>query len=70
MAKIGRVSMDSARVTDLALRVWASEEDARMWLSSPHIELACKTPNSLLNSVEGTKAVEALLAALESGFPV
>ncbi len=75
MKRIESVSAESnalqaQRVSEFALRVWGNAEDARRWLNRPHMELGGKTPNSLLNSNEGIEAVEALLAALEFGFPV
>jgi putative toxin-antitoxin system antitoxin component (TIGR02293 family) len=57
-------------VLELAGRVWGNEEDATEWLNSPHPELEGATPFSLLKTEAGGRAVEALLAALEFGFPV
>lgn len=57
-------------VLELAERVWGSEADATEWLNSPHPELDGATPFSLLKTEAGGRAVEALLAALEFGFPV
>jgi len=41
-----------------------------VWLNSPHNELHSATPLSLLKTESGGRAVEALLSALEFGFPV
>ncbi len=54
----------------LAERTWGNESDAAEWLNSPHPELEGATPFSLLKTEAGGRAVEALLAALEFGFPV
>ncbi len=59
-----------SHVLDLAERVWGNEGDATEWLNSPHPELDGATPFSLLKTEAGGRAVEALLAALEFGFPV
>ena len=57
-------------VLSLADRVWGNETDATEWLNSPHAELRGATPLSLLRTEAGGRAVEALLGALEFGFPV
>jgi putative toxin-antitoxin system antitoxin component (TIGR02293 family) len=57
-------------VLELAERVWGNEADATEWLNNPHPELNGETPFSLLRTEAGGRAVEALLAALEFGFPV
>jgi putative toxin-antitoxin system antitoxin component (TIGR02293 family) len=54
----------------VAESVWGNESDATEWLNSPHPELHGATPLSLLKTEAGGRAVEALLAALEFGFPV
>jgi putative toxin-antitoxin system antitoxin component (TIGR02293 family) len=56
-------------VLALAERVWGNESDATTWLNSPHPELRGATPFSLLKTEAGGRAVEALLGALEFGFP-
>jgi putative toxin-antitoxin system antitoxin component (TIGR02293 family) len=57
-------------VLSFAERVWRDESGAIEWLNSPHPELQGATPYSLLKTEAGGRAVEALLAALEFGFPV
>ncbi len=57
-------------VLAIAERVWGNENDATEWLNSPHPELQGSTPLSLLRTETGGRAVEALLGALEFGFPV
>jgi putative toxin-antitoxin system antitoxin component (TIGR02293 family) len=57
-------------ILSLAGRVWGNETDATEWLNSPHPELRGATPLSLLKTEAGGRAVEALLGALEFGFPV
>jgi putative toxin-antitoxin system antitoxin component (TIGR02293 family) len=57
-------------VLSLAERVWGNETDATEWLNSPHAELRGSTPLSMLRTEAGGRAVEALLGALEFGFPV
>lgn len=57
-------------VLSLAERVWGNEADATEWLNTPHAELQGATPLSMLRTEAGGRAVEALLAALEFGFPV
>jgi putative toxin-antitoxin system antitoxin component (TIGR02293 family) len=54
----------------LAEHVWGNETDATEWLNNPHAELQGATPLSLLRTEAGGRAVEALLGALEFGFPV
>jgi putative toxin-antitoxin system antitoxin component (TIGR02293 family) len=57
-------------VFSMAVRVWGNESDATEWLNSPHPELRGATPFSLLKTEAGGRAVEALLGALDFGFPV
>jgi putative toxin-antitoxin system antitoxin component (TIGR02293 family) len=57
-------------VLSVAERVWGNETDATEWLNGPHPELRNATPLSLLKTEAGGRAVEALLGALEFGFPV
>jgi len=57
-------------VLSLAERVWGNEADATEWLNNPHAELQGATPLSMLRTEAGGRAVEALLGALEFGFPV
>jgi putative toxin-antitoxin system antitoxin component (TIGR02293 family) len=57
-------------VLSVAERVWGNEKDATEWLNGPHPELRGATPLSLLKTEAGGRAVEALLGALEFGFPV
>jgi putative toxin-antitoxin system antitoxin component (TIGR02293 family) len=57
-------------VLAMAERVWGNEADAIEWLTSPHAELRGASPFSMLKTEAGGRAVEALLAALEFGFPV
>ena len=57
-------------VLSIAERVWGNETEATEWLNSPHPELNGATPFSLLKTEAGGRAVEALLCALEFGFPV
>lgn len=59
-----------SHVLSLARQVWGNETDATEWLNNPHPELRGATPLSLLRTEAGGRAVEALLAALEFGFPV
>lgn len=68
-----QASQTAARLSHIlaiAARVWGNENDATEWLNSPHPELDGATPISLLRTEAGGRAVEALLAALEFGFPV
>jgi putative toxin-antitoxin system antitoxin component (TIGR02293 family) len=57
-------------ILSVAERVWGNETDATEWLNGPHPELRGATPLSLLRTEAGGRAVEALLGALEFGFPV
>jgi putative toxin-antitoxin system antitoxin component (TIGR02293 family) len=59
-----------SHVLEIAARVWGNEKDATEWLNSPHPELDGASPISLLRTEAGGRAIEALLAALEFGFPV
>jgi len=68
-----QASQTTARLNHVfafAQRIWGNERDAAEWLAAPHLELAGATPYSLLRTEAGGRAVEALLAALEFGFPV
>jgi putative toxin-antitoxin system antitoxin component (TIGR02293 family) len=58
------------RVFGFAQRIFVSERDAAIWLTTPHMELGWKTPFSLLRTEAGGCAVEGILAAIEYGFPV
>jgi putative toxin-antitoxin system antitoxin component (TIGR02293 family) len=57
-------------ILSVAERVWGNETDATEWLNGPHPELRGATPLSLLKTEAGGRVVEALLGALEFGFPV
>jgi len=57
-------------ILSFALNIWGNETDAMEWLTNPHMELRGATPFSLLKTESGGRAVEAILAALEYGFPV
>jgi putative toxin-antitoxin system antitoxin component (TIGR02293 family) len=57
-------------VLSLSVRVWGNETDAMEWLTGPHPELQGAAPLSILRTEAGGRAVEAILAALEYGFPV
>jgi putative toxin-antitoxin system antitoxin component (TIGR02293 family) len=59
-----------AHILAVAESVWGNEADAAEWLNNPHPELRGVTPYSLLRTEAGGRTVEALLAALEYGFPV
>jgi putative toxin-antitoxin system antitoxin component (TIGR02293 family) len=68
-----QASQTTARLSlilSIAERVWGNEADATQWLNSPHAELRGAAPLSLLKTESGGRAVEALLAALEFGFPI
>lgn len=59
-----------SHVLSLAERVWGDEKAATEWLNNPHPELQGASPLSMLRTEAGGRAVEALLAALDFGFPV
>jgi putative toxin-antitoxin system antitoxin component (TIGR02293 family) len=59
-----------SHILSVAERVWGNEKDATEWLNNPHSELQGASPLSLLRTEAGGRAVEALLGALEFGFPV
>src|ERR1700749_378674 len=59
-----------SHVLAIAERVWGNETDATTWLNNPHAELKGATPLSMLRTEAGGRAVQALLGALEFGFPV
>jgi putative toxin-antitoxin system antitoxin component (TIGR02293 family) len=68
-----QASQTAARLSHIlyiAERVWGNEKDATEWLNSPHPELEGATPVSMLRTEAGGRAIEALLGALEFGFPV
>jgi len=53
-----------------AQRIWGNEREAAEWLAAPHTELEGATPFSMLRTESGGRVVEALLGAVEYGFPV
>ena len=57
-------------VFEFAQQVWGNERDAAEWLAAPHMELNGATPYSSIRTEAGGRLVEALLAAIEYGFPV
>lgn len=57
-------------ILSFATSIWQDESAATRWLNRPHMELRGATPISLLGTEAGGRAVEAILAALEYGFPV
>jgi putative toxin-antitoxin system antitoxin component (TIGR02293 family) len=59
-----------SQIRSEAERVWGDRDSAAEWLSQPHCELEGKSPLSLLDTEEGFRTVEALLGALNYGFPV
>jgi len=59
-----------SHVFEFAQRIWGNERKAAEWLASPHMELDGATPYSLLRTEAGGRVVEALLGAVEYGFPV
>jgi putative toxin-antitoxin system antitoxin component (TIGR02293 family) len=68
-----QASQTAARLSHIlaiAERIWGNEQEATVWLNSPHPELEGATPISLLRTEAGGRAIEALLGALEFGFPV
>jgi len=67
--RAGMAATRLKRIQRTAERVWSGEADATAWLNSPDPELRGATPLSLLKTKAGIRAVEALLAALEFGFP-
>jgi len=67
-----QASQTTARLSHIlatAERIWGNEKDATEWLNGSHPELRGATPISLLRTEAGGRAVEALLGALEFGFP-
>ena len=68
-----QASQTAARLSHIlciAERVWGNEKDATEWLNAPHPELDGAPPISMLRTEAGGRAIEALLASLEFGFPV
>jgi putative toxin-antitoxin system antitoxin component (TIGR02293 family) len=68
-----QASQTAARLSHIlaiAERIWGNEKEATEWLNAPHAELEGATPISMLRTEAGGRAIEALLAALEFGFPV
>jgi putative toxin-antitoxin system antitoxin component (TIGR02293 family) len=59
-----------ARVVAMAEYVWDSQPEARHFLSTPHTELAGRTPLDVAFSELGARRVEALLHRLFYGLPV
>jgi putative toxin-antitoxin system antitoxin component (TIGR02293 family) len=72
-ARSARATVSDERINlvrAFAQRVWENDADAEEWLNRRHLELQDATPISLLGTEEGCRRVEAVLAALEYGFPV
>jgi putative toxin-antitoxin system antitoxin component (TIGR02293 family) len=69
-SKVIPLSLRVSRIRTEAKRVWGNAADAAEWLNHPHCELGGATPISLVRTETGVRTVEALLAALGSGFPV
>jgi putative toxin-antitoxin system antitoxin component (TIGR02293 family) len=59
-----------SHVFEFAQRIWGNERDAAEWLAAPHMELSGATPYSMVRTEAGGRVVEALLGAIEYGFPV
>jgi putative toxin-antitoxin system antitoxin component (TIGR02293 family) len=59
-----------ARVIASAEEMWRNREHARVWLTSPHPELAGRTPIECAKTDLGARKVEELLARIEYGLPV
>ena len=60
--------MRVARVFDRARAVWKSEDDARRFLTTPHMLLDGRTPMDVaLKTDEGARVVEEVLGKLEYG---
>jgi putative toxin-antitoxin system antitoxin component (TIGR02293 family) len=59
-----------SHVFEFARRIWGNERDAAEWLAAPHMELGGATPYSMVRTEAGGRVVEALLGAIEYGFPV
>lgn len=59
-----------SHVFEFAQRIWGNERDAAEWLAAPHMELGGATPYSMVRTEAGGRVVEALLGAIEYGFPV
>jgi putative toxin-antitoxin system antitoxin component (TIGR02293 family) len=57
-------------IFEFAQRIWGNERDAAEWLAAPHMELDGSSPYSMLRTEAGGRVVEALLGAIEYGFPV
>lgn len=68
-----QASQTAARLSHIlavAERIWGTEKDATEWLNSPHPELEGATPVSMIRTEAGGRVIEALLAALDLGYPV
>src|SRR5271170_7025639 len=59
-----------ARVIALAEFVWDGSEDARKWLTRPHLELSDRTPMETAESEIGARRVEYILNSILFGLPV
>ncbi|HTD56241.1 MAG TPA: antitoxin Xre/MbcA/ParS toxin-binding domain-containing protein [Silvibacterium sp.] len=58
-----------ARVIAAAEHVWENREDAREWLTRPHLELGNRTPLDSAMTELGARRVEELLDRLFYGIP-
>jgi putative toxin-antitoxin system antitoxin component (TIGR02293 family) len=68
----GQAELDirASRLVSTARRIWGDPANTSEWLNNSHPELGGASPASLLRTEEGCMKVEALLGALEFGFPV
>lgn len=57
-----------ARLYDLAVRVFGSQEKARKWLSRPKHRFDERTPLSLMRTGAGGRAVEDMLVQIDEGY--
>jgi putative toxin-antitoxin system antitoxin component (TIGR02293 family) len=59
-----------ARVVVAAEYVWDNVDDAREWLTSPHMELSGRTPIETAETELGARRVEHVLDSMFYGLPV
>jgi putative toxin-antitoxin system antitoxin component (TIGR02293 family) len=59
-----------ARITAMASSVWADQDDAREFLTTPHAMLDGDTPIEHATTDLGARQVEQILRSIEHGLPV
>jgi putative toxin-antitoxin system antitoxin component (TIGR02293 family) len=66
----GEATERLARVYTLVRSLWRNDDDARLFMSTPHLELGGETPLSRARTELGAREVEQIIYRGIHGFPV